>query len=239
MVKYISIYALGLLFCQSCLAQATNTALVYPDMDHAIMSMWLSEDANTNDVQSLQKALSDEWRMIREDIATSSIEHFDKMSFIEDQDVRIASMHDLIAKSDYNHARKEAYVMLSQFKEARECFTQDDYTLDYVLDAYDGYLSVHGIIHDEMMGLYEWREFVWFVDNLKVRVQDLETHLTLSRVEPYHNRLVPALDKLKVCLTTLDESLGDAYRPDFVMPCNELGISFKELISAYNQQNEL
>lgn len=238
MVKY-SIIFLSILLSHSTFAQSYHAQFVYPEMDQTVISLWMSEDEHALDKESSVQNIADKWTTIREDIATSNIAHFDKMGFIEDQDIRIASMHKLMAQSKYTKAREEAYVLLSQFREVRQCFTQDDYILDYILDAFDGYIEVHKIIHDEMMGLYEWREFVWFVDKLKISVADLETHLTLSRVEPYHNTLIPSIDKLKGCLNTLDESLGDAYRPDFELPCNELGTSFKELIRAYNHQNEL
>lgn len=236
MINYIRIIALTILLSTSCVGQVLHTvpsaAFTFPEMDQTVLSFWVSE---SGEIKSMLMDISEEWGATREDILGLSISHFDPVSFVEDQDRRILSIYHYVDASQYLNARQEAYILLTEFKDVRECFTSDVYELDFLLEAYSGYLSVHEIIHDEMLGLYEWSEFVWFVDQLKAKVERLDGHLLKNRLGTPDEKVYAALEKLKGCLATLDDSLGDAYRPDFEMPCNELNESFIELWRAYNQ----
>ena len=234
MVKYIRVIIVSVLFLPGSLLQAEISEFVFPEMDQAVIDLWLYEGEDMNEALSLLEGVSEEWGVARKNIMELSIAHLDKKGFIEDQDRRIQIIKRLIAKTRLSKARQEAFVLLSEFKDVRECFTNDDYVLDYLISTYNVYLSVHKIIHDEMMGLYEWREFIWYVDHLKIEVASLEGQLKKSQLDGNDNEMITSLEKLKVCLTTLDESLGDAYRPDFELPCNELYDAIKELFQAYN-----
>lgn len=235
MVKYIRVIILSAFLLSSCMAQVPNREFVFPDMDRAILSFWICDDCEVSEIHALMSNISEEWAKIRGDIEQVNIKDFDRSGFVEDQDIRIVSINKYLDKAQFLKARQLAYILLSEFKVVRECFTNDDYDIDYIIEAYGSYLSVHEIIHDEMMGLYEWREFIWFVEHLKIKVDDLEEHLVKSQVNIRDEQILESIEKIKGCLKTLDDSLGDAYRPDFEMPCNELYNSFKELWKAYSK----
>ena len=207
---------------------------VYKSMDAQLIDIWMSSNEDSEYLPQQLSSLKRQWSEDRIAIYNLDIEHFDNPGFVEDQDLRLNLMQRLLDSKKYFKVRNEAYIMLNEMRDVRACFTADEYQLDLLLDAFDTYLSVHKIIHDPMMGLYEWTEFIWYVDQLKCKVELLESAFDTPDAPQKSRNLKDALDRVIVCLETLDQSLGDAYRPDFEVPCNELNISLRQLVQVYN-----
>ena len=230
---------IGLIIITLCLI-GTITAqrqgdFIYKSLDQAAINLWLAETDDVSVLSNLEADLQSQWRVVYNQIIANDLVHFDKDGFLNDQDYRVTYLHELVKRKKNYILRKEVYIFLTDFKEVRDCFTDDFYLLDAILDSYQAYLDVHEIIHDQMMGLYEWTEFVWHVDQLKCSIDELESKFSVPDGPAPDPAIQAALEKLRICLTTLDESLGDAYRPDFEVPCNDLHIAFKDLFRAYSQ----
>ena len=231
-----------LLICVGQVRSQSDYSFVFKDLDNNLLQLWLNEDADQTVRTDLLNGVMRSWESAEKEIARVSILHFDQQGFISDQQKRLNFIQEAILKNERKSvvkAQKELYILLSEFSEVRLCFTNDVYSLDRLIAGYDAYLEVHGIIHDQMMGIYEWTEFIWYVDQLKCRVEEIELSMNLTDPSPSFTKVASALAKLQTCLKTLDESLGDAYRPDFEVPCNELQIAFEELFSAYGNSLSL
>lgn len=224
-------------FCLLLITRLTGQEdhFIFKKLDAAIINFWLAETQDVQVLLNLENDLLIQWNSASGLIDEKQFSHFDKVGFLHDQDKRLKYIHELLSRGKYKQLEKELLVFLTEFKEVRECFTDDFYLLDELLTSYQAYLSVHEIIHDELMGLYEWTEFIWYVDQLKCKVEELEVKFSGIEGIQSSGAIQHALSRLNTCLASLDDSLGEAYRPDFEVPCNELQLAFADLFKAYNK----
>ncbi len=216
-----------------------SDVFVFQSFDYLLVNFWLSSEGESHLLDTNVDQIENEWIGIRGLIANTSIEHFDQYRFIKDQDDRIMGVKNSVKKNKLIDARKETYILLQAFSEVRSCYTNSDYYLDAILDAYDTYISVHRIIHDEMLALYEWTEFIHYVDQLQCKVEILKAVLKPIDGSSKSQLIDESLTRLYDCLVTLNDSLEHAYRPDFEVPCDELESAFKELFLSYMSSLEM
>ncbi len=217
----------------SAYALYSQDRFIFEELDHAILEFYTATDKSSDRFARLSADIDSNWKSVKKQIENSQYQHFDKVGFVKEQDNRIQIITRLVSQDRILEAQKEVYVLLKEFQEVRECIPIDDYDLDVIIEAYDTYLSVHEIIHDEMMGLYEWTEFIWFVDDLKCKVEAMGEKFGGKMKDSNNPDMKNAYIRLEQCLSTLDKSLVNAYTPDFELPCDDLKIAFMDLIEAY------
>ena len=211
----------------------------YRALDRALIELWLNQDLSVRKNLDLFEQVQKQWFIVRKELSNHDIRHFDHGGFIEDQELRLRGIKYSIDNQRWEDVGNEALIMIKEFRDIRYCFTTDEYILDQILDAYEAYEVVSDIVHDQMMGLYEWSEFIWFVDQLKCKVDLVDQTFETSKTE-YTNAsgISEALDKIEFCLKQLDESVATAYQPNFTMPCDDTGEALLELLRQFAIQSK-
>ena len=213
---------------------SAQESFIFVELDQKTILLWLDcQDPNINLEQRFDD-LQGAWFGARKKIRNTSISHFDNEGFIEDQELRLRAIQRAVQLNKRTTIRDELMILLHEFREVRTCFTTSEYLLDDIMDTYITYLELSEIVHDPMMGLYEWSEFIWLIDQVKCKVETVETQL-VSDSDQYANRrgMKSAIDKVNYCLKVLDESVQTAYQPNFELPCDETGDALIELIREF------
>lgn len=211
-----------------------QNGFIFLELDQKTIDLWLdSQDTNT-DLEESFEDVQKEWFTARKKIEKLSILHFDNEGFIEDQELRLRGIENAIKKDNREVVENESMILLNDFKEVRTCFTNSSYLLDDIMETYKTYLELSEIVHDPMMGLYEWSEFIWLIDQVKCKVEIVELQLG-SDSDQYANirGMKSAIEKVNYCLKLLDESVQTAFQPNFELPCDETGDALLELINQF------
>ncbi len=212
----------------------SQNQFVYEPLDQKIISLWLSDPEQTVQNADLFEEMYLAWTEAKQKIRIVELRAFNNESFIQSQEHRLQVIKSLLWGKKVQAAQKECWILLNEFRDIRQCFTQDDYLLDNMLETYHSYQRVHEIVHDQMMGLYEWTEFIWFVDQLRCDAEMLD--YKMSKHKDYQATvLVQTMDKVNDCLFRLNEAIETAFQSNFELPCDETGKALETMLHQFSK----
>lgn len=209
-------------------------------MDSALVNLWIAcKDKNEESAHLFINRLLAIWDDSKIKMATKKINHLDIPSVIHEVDIMIKEIDYHINLSDYDVAELYTFHILWQFKDIRKNLTSDLYSLDNLIESYEIYQELKCIVNDEMMGLYEWGEFIGVVDQLKKEVKGYKS--ISKNVLNYDFPAVKSsihlskINALKKQMRTFEKSLDSGIRTDFIRPCDQIEPAIIELFKSYTQ----
>ena len=209
---------------------------VFESLDNNIIEFWLlSKNESPVSAKSFE-SLREVWTAHKPLILNSNIGYLDTRKFIESQESRLDLIERAIERKQQDIQVKETFLLLTEFSEMRTCFCNSNYILDELINTQNSYSTIHDIIHDELLGLYEWNEFTWYIDHFKESVNALENRIKSSTPSSdllkYQNNLIEIRD----CLRALEYELEVADRKKFEAPCLQINKAlegfFREFIQS-------
>ncbi len=121
--------------------------------------------------------------------------------------------------------------------------TNSEVPFDELWDAYLAYQEIKETVNDQMMNLKEWFEFDDQIDRFMCEWDDYDL-LDPALMSRYH----PEIDrsdrkelgiKMQECLNTFMKSIESGFRPDFVLPCDEIGRVLDDSLSLFAQESKV
>ncbi len=239
-MKFIGSILIILLFSSARPVSNISPQFAFPKMDSALVNLWIScKEKNEDSAHLFINRLLAIWDDSKIKMSAQRIDHLDMASVIHEIDILIKEIDFHINLSDFDVAELYTFHILWQFKDIRKNLTSDQYSLDELIETYEIYQEVKCIVNDEMMGLYEWREFIAVVDQLKKEIKryksitknELDNDFPLVK-SPVHT---DKINDLKKQLRAFERSLDSALRTDFIEPCDQIEPAIIELFKSYTQ----
>lgn len=224
--------------------QGMNLELIYPELDKALLSLWLhSGDGDSASCQADAKIISEEWTSVRKELLETKIEHLNIRDFVNSVESYLLSLDDCVQMKDYSCLRSISYHLLYEFRSLRQCFFVTEYPLDNLWEAMDRYLDIRKTINDRMFDLKEWFEFEDDINDFicKWEYYDLIHIKEIQMYYPGIDRMAhnTAKEEANSCIFTLLKSLESGFQSDFVLPCDALGEAFDKLLSMYAKSHSV
>ena len=226
LIQWINIYA-----------QTNIEEFVFPELDAALVSIWISdENGNINTNQAIDD-VTDQWHSIKPKILNLEIKHFNNQDFINDIENLIKELQLNIENKNASHIKSYSYHLLWEFRALRQCFLSVEYPLDILFDVYDHHEKISWIVNDKLMGLTEWYEFEDIIQDYmcawgeytlinKNALLKYNPHINI----PLHNRLK---ENLEECNYALMVAVDGGYQDNFILPCNKIEEALYDLFGQY------
>lgn len=213
---------------------------VFPELDQALIGVWrAAEEERTKDLREVSNHLSEIWEAEKRFVSALPPEYLTRELFIIEVSCQVLEIQEAAALQDFVTVRNTAQELLLAFWEIRDCYDHVDYSLDVLLDLLDDVVQIEMSVNDVMFDKMEWYEFEFYVRNA-VRNYDYYAGLSDSDLTDFFpgmnlDRHHMLRDKLASCIMDFLYSLEEAYQPDFVKPCDEMGNSLQQLIFFYSE----
>lgn len=215
----------------------------YPAIDKSLVLLWKNSNSNMNaNSESVIDDILYDWALVKPSIEGLKKANFNPSYFTDSIDELISNLN-FWEENKYSKQKGEtAYMILWEFVHMRDCLDIKDYPLDDLLTAQLYFEEIQHVVHDEMMGLLYWFEFLDLIENFvnswgEYDCKDIEEiHEYFSTIDPAeHNN---KKESVNICLSNFIQSLDSANRIDFEIPCDEMGEALLSLIWSYSSPVE-
>jgi hypothetical protein len=228
------------MFSSSIVSQVKDQ-FVFIDLDAKLIDLWTQ--AKSGKSQNIQKIFDDvktTWTNTKSYIKSNQIEHFDNKPFIKSQDALLPHLEAAIRSVDLSNVEFYTYHFIWEFREMRSCFTYDEYTFDQLWETYDAHQQMSYILGDQMMGLYEWNEFIIYYGKFKKEFDLYKQMVNSSMVEGIDfAKFKKGILKAEECIAEFEIALKSAFRPDFELPCNQIEAALIDLFKLYKVESSI
>lgn len=214
---------------------------IYPSLDQSLIALWKA--SYSQDLTSYQPEIDKiilEWERVEPEVLNVDIINFNADYFVSNINMLIYNLQ-FFEESGYIHELSEtAYNILWEFNHMRDCLNLHSYSLDKLLNAHLFYNEVHYTVHDDMLGLRYWFEFLEIVEDF-IKYWEIYDCTPIEKIQIHFNNIdanIHSNQKTRInkCLTSFLESMESGNRLDFEMPCDDMGNALMELIWSYTEE---
>ncbi len=213
-------------------------SLTYPQMDLAIIK--LRKAIIMQDVAQYPEALQvlrDHWGVAANLMLSFDFLEFNIDELVEVEDLTLHALADALSGNDSLAAMEELAYFRQNLMDLRTCEGVEFYPLDAFWKSFDIYHEVRHIVNDQMMDLRGWFEFEDMITEMVARWNQYELI-----VQDYADEYFPGFnqeeqsiinEEMEGCMSHFIESLESGYRPDFIVPCDQVGFTMEKALDLY------
>ena len=233
----VIVFAACVLFSVGSIAQ---TDLIYPELDKSFIKLW--HYSSVRDAKASKLAFDNfnsEWKNVKKKLLKKNTSDASLNTFASEMEDYITLMSSSIEESNLSSLDGAIYDAILSWRSLRKSKGKDQYSLDKLWQVYDQYCEIDFTISDPMLNLKSWFEFEKDVEKFnelwatyeEVPWEEIQQHFPgiTQKEHSYHKQI------LNQCLDDFIGSLESAYRLDFEMPCEEIGVSINNLIFFYSR----
>ena len=213
--------------------------LTFPQMDLALIHLRKAviEQETMNHETHLQD-LTDQWGVVANEMLAYDLFEFNMAELVEVQDLTLQSLSEALTRNDSLQAMEEIDFFRQNLMDARTCIGVENYPLDAFWESYDVYRDVRHTVNDQMLDLREWFEFDDMVTEMVARWNQYEL-IVKKHADSYfpgfdHEKQMEINTEMEGCLSHFIESLESGFRPDFILPCDQIGYTMEKALDIYN-----
>lgn len=211
---------------------------VFPELDQAAVGLWLAaNDAHEVHCNEYLLQMEEWWEATRPVVADFPITAYNPAHLVSTLDEVLLDVRSAVKHPDYEEVAGLTYHFMWEFSIVRSFHRQQEYPLDALWEISRMYQEIAYAIHDPQLGLLEWQELTCMFDEFRCRLDDYE-----QRAEAYLTLYCPQVDedahkstmlRMYTCVDTFAEELENAFRPDLVWPCDDMGMALQGLFQLY------
>ncbi len=213
-------------------------ALTYPQMDLALIK--LRKAIIQQDVAQYPEALQDlrdHWGVAANQMLSFDFTEFNIHELVEVEDLTLHALSDALAENDSLTAMEELAYFRQNLMDLRTCEGVEFYPLDAFWKSFDIYHDVRHIVNDQMMDLRGWFEFEDMITEMVARWNQYEL-IVQDYADEYfpgynHQEQSVINEEMEGCMSHFIESLESGYRPDFIVPCDQVGYTMEKALDLY------
>lgn len=156
------------------------------------------------------------------------------------QNDRLKRIEDAINQGKMDQVFQVTEAFIDEMVQLRAAY-EDAYAFDELWEYKSKYDRLNKIIHDQMLDLLEWNEIDMLYDQLDCSWQKYEL-LYQDLLPVYYPNFDVARQKsifveMQTCLDRLRQALDSGFRPDFIVPCDDIGSLIEENLELFLPPN--
>ncbi len=225
-----------LIFLTSTAVQSQSNPLMYVDLDREVLRMRQSAmEQNAEDVASCLQNVTSMWKEYSAllDIHLAPERAFEVINCQED---RLFVMKRLLDGERFHTLAGVCEVFMTELVSLRDTY-ENSYPLDHLWKTKLFYDDLRNIVNDPLLELLEWNEIDRLYEKLNCSWQEYE--MLFQDLIPFYfpdinqEKQRALFDSMAQCFERLRKALDTGYRPDFILPCDEIGHNIDENLKMY------